>query len=64
MPNLHVGGVKMRERKKGNNPFRVISQNKIKEVKQYEAEERSLRNNARRKQGRKVLRAGSLVRNK
>lgn len=52
----------MRERKKGPNPLRVISQNRIKESNQYEQEEKNPKNFPKRKMSKRVPRAGSLVR--
>lgn len=60
-PNLHVGGVKMRERNKGANPLRVISQNRIKEVNHYD-DDSAGRANTKKKQARKIIKAGSLAR--
>lgn len=52
----------MRERKKGPNPLRVISQNRIKDAAQNDPEDRNLRNLAKRKPSKRIARAGSLVR--
>jgi hypothetical protein len=60
-PNLHVGGVKMRERNKGPNPLRVISQNRIKDSNHYD-DEAGMRVNTKKKQTRKIIKAGSLAR--
>ncbi len=51
-----------KERRKGPNPLRVISQNRIKEANQYDDEGRNLRNIAKRKPSKRIARAGSLVR--
>lgn len=51
-----------KDRKKGPNPLRVISQNRIKESNQYDDDGRNLRNIAKRKPSKRIARAGSLVR--
>lgn len=62
IPNLHVGGVKMRERSKAHQPLRALNQNRRTDSRQYEDEDKSIKNNGRRKTTRKIIRAGSLVR--
>lgn len=61
-PNLHVGGVKMRERTKGSQPLRMVNQNRTNDYNKYDDEDRSSKAIGRRKTTRKIIRAGSLVR--
>jgi hypothetical protein len=62
-PNLHVGGVKMRERSKIYQPLRVINQNRTNDSRVYEDDEKCVKVNPKRKGTRKIIRAGSLVKN-
>lgn len=60
-PNLHVGGVKMRERNKMHQPLRVLNQNRTNDSRAYEDDDKYIKVNAKRKGTRKIIRAGSLV---
>jgi hypothetical protein len=61
-PNLHIGGIKMRERAKAHKALRVVQSNKYNDAKFSDNEERSSKGYLKRKSNRKVIKAGSLVR--
>jgi hypothetical protein len=52
----------MKERNKGPNPLRVISQNRIKNISHNDTDERNLKSMVKRKQSKRIVRPGSLVR--
>lgn len=60
--NLHVGGIKMRERGQGQSYIKVSQNSRTNEAKYSDNEEKSNKISSKRKAPRKIIKAGSLVR--